>query len=188
MHPIKVHPITAHASPACIPRAHLHVATQLIRELVDEGVIMVPFPLGLGSAHAPRVARAQELDESPMVNRRALHGEVKNHQVRLLSQGGALSERQSEANRRCNQKMQSRGKKRRTEDAIRRCNQKMQSEDAIRRCNQKMRTEDAIKRQVTALACSACTTKNLARYAYQSEPKSELPPISSLMSSCNGFP
>ena len=66
--------------------------------------------------------------------------------------------------------------------------QKMQSEDAIRRCNQKMRTEDAIKRQVTALACSACTTKNLARYAYQSEPKSELPPISSLMSSCNGFP
>ena len=116
-----------HASPACIPRAHLHVATQLIRELVDEGVIMVPFPLGLGSAHAPRVARAQELDESPMVNRRALHGEVKNHQVRLLSQGGALSERQSEANRRCNQKMQSGGKN---------GEQKMQSEDAIRRCNQ----------------------------------------------------
>ena len=89
--------------------------------------------------------------------------------------------RQETANRRCNQKMQS-------EDAIRRCNQKMQSEDAIRRCNQKMQSEDAIKRQVTALACSACTTKNLARYAYQSEPKSELPPISSLMSSCNGFP
>jgi len=116
---------------------------------------MVPFPLGLGSAHAPRVARAEELDESPMVNRRALHGEVKNHQVRLLGQGGAWSERQAEA---------------------------------IIRGHHQRPSEEAIKRQVTALACSACTTKNLARYAYQSEPKSELPPISSLMSSCNGFP